>query len=341
MKETSVETNSAKVTLNTASKYGGWLAAIDPQIFGLVIALVVLVTVIGMREPGAFFTTVNMLSIGESITLVGLTALAQMVVMIMGGLDISIGTIVGMCSAAAGVAMLSAPNNALGAFAGILVALAVGLLAGSINGLIVTRGKIDPIIVTLGTLSAYRGVALLITGDGYAVNVRNNAFNAIGNTGIMGIPISIIVLILSIFAFHFFLENTILGRNIFAIGANPITARLAGIHIDLTKLAMYTLAGLVAALAAVMYTARTQSGQPISGSDELALQAITAAILGGVSMKGGKGSVVGVVLGILIIGTLNNGMILLNIPTFYQRVARGLLLIIAVLIQNWRLKARK
>ena len=100
---------------------------------------------------------------------------------------------------------------------------------------------------------------------------------------------------------------------------------------------MYALAGLMAAIAAIVYTARTKSGQPVSGSEELALQAITAAILGGVSLKGGRGSVIGVFLGVLIIGTLNNGMILMSIPTFYQRVARGLLLIVAVLIQNWRM----
>jgi ribose transport system permease protein len=136
--------------------------------------------------------------------------------------------------------------------------------------------------------------------------------------------------------YHYALEHTTDGRNIFAIGGNPVAARLAGVNLDRYKLAMYVLAGLMAAVAAVVYTARTKSGQPVSGSEELALQAITAAILGGVALKGGKGKVLGVVLGMLIIGTLNNGMILMSIPTFYQRVARGLLLIIAVLIQNWR-----
>lgn len=339
MSQSSAEIRPAKRAIKNGAT--GRFAALDPQIVGLIIALVALIAIIGTQTPDAFFTYVNALSIGEGVTLVGLTALAAMVIMIMGGLDISIGSLVGLCSAAAGVAMLGVANTVGGALVGILAAVGAGLLGGLINGLVVTRGKIDPIIVTLGTYSAYRGVALLITGDGYAVNVRNEPFNAIGIGSLLGIPLSIIVLLAAIVIFHFFLENTTPGRNIFAIGGNPVAARLAGVNVDRYKLAMYTLSGLMAAIAAIVYTARTKSGQPVSGSEELALQAITAAILGGVSMKGGRGNVIGVILAVLIIGTLNNGMILMSIPTFYQRVARGLLLIVAVLIQTWRMRAKK
>jgi ribose/xylose/arabinose/galactoside ABC-type transport system permease subunit len=341
MSQSSIEIMSTKKAMKNGNGHTNWFTAIDPQIVGLFIALIALVALIGFRIPAAFFTSVNLLSIGEGVTLVGLTALAAMAVMVMGGLDISIGSLVGICSAAAGVAMLGATNTLGGALIGMLAAIAGGLLGGLLNGVIVTKGKIDPIIVTLGTYSAYRGIALLMTGNGYAVNVRNEAFNAMGTGVFLGIPYAILVFILACVMFHFFLEHTAPGRNIFAIGGNPVAARLAGINLDRYKLAMYTLSGLMAAVAAILYTARTKSGQPISGSEELALQAITAAILGGVSMKGGKGNVTGVLLAVLIIGTLNNGMILLSIPTFYQRVARGLLLIIAVLIQNWRIRKKK
>jgi ribose transport system permease protein len=340
MSQSIIQARPSEKSLNNSSVFAKWFTNFDPQILGLIIALVILVAIIGVREPVAFFTGVNLLSIGEGITLVGLTALGEMVVMIMGGLDIAIGSLVGLCSAAAGVAMLGYSNTPVGALLGILVAIAGGWCGGFLNGVIVIKGKIDPIIVTLGTYSVYRGVALLMTGNGYAVNVRNDAFNALGTSSILGLPISIIVLLVAIVIFHFGLEHTSFGRNIFAIGGNPIAARLAGINLDRSKLIVYTLSGLMAAVAAIIYTARTKSGQPISGSEELALQAITAVILGGVSMKGGKGMVAGVILGVLIIGTLNNGMILLSIPTFYQRVARGMLLIIAVLIQNWRVRMR-
>lgn len=313
----------------------------DPQVMGLLIALIVIVAIIGMQTPDNFFNIVNVLNIGQAITLVGLTALAQMVVMILGGLDISIGSLVGLCSAAAGMAMLNADNTLAGAMLGILAALAGGITGGLINGLLVTKGKIDPIIVTLGTYLSYRGVALLITGNGYAVNVRNDFFNSIGTGMLWNIPIAIIILFLTILVVYFLLEHTTFGRRIFAIGGNPVASRLAGINLDRNKLIVYMLSGLMAGIAAILYTARTKSGQPVSGSEELAIQAITAAILGGVSLKGGKGNVFGVVLAVLIIGTLNNGMILLSVPTFYQRVARGLLLIIAVIIQNLRFLSRR
>ncbi len=313
---------------------------LDPQIAGLLATFVALLVLGGILIPGQFFTVVNLLSIGEGITLIGLTALAAAIVLIMGGLDVSIGSLVGFCSAAAGVAMLRVDL----ALAGIAAAVVIGLAGGFFNGFLITKGKLEPIIVTLATFSAYRGLALLTTGDGYAVNIRNDAFNAIGEANILGIPLTILILVAAIVIFIVLLGYTPVGRNIYAIGGNPVAARLAGVNLDRYKLFVYTLAGLMAAIAAILLSARTKSGQPISGSEGLELQAITAAILGGVSTRGGRGTVVGVILGVLIIGTLNNAMILLSIPTFYQRVARGLLLIIAVLIQNWpmlRARARR
>ena len=179
MSEPSTGLKSTKHISKNKNEHTGWLASVDPQVVGLVIALAGLVALFGSQVPDAFFfTPINMLSIGEGVTLVGLTALAEMTVMIMGGLDISIGSMVGICSAAAGVAMLDVVNTPGGALIGILAAVSAGLIGGLLNGVIVTKGKIDPIIVTLGTYSAYRGVALLITGNGYAVNVRNDAFNS-------------------------------------------------------------------------------------------------------------------------------------------------------------------
>lgn len=312
------------------------LQAVDQQVVGLVIALAALLLIFGIRIPGQFFKPMNLMSIGEGVTLIGMATLAASLVLILGGLDVSVGSLVGFCSAAAGVAMIRIDSP----LAGIAAALLVGMVGGLVNGIGVTKGKIEPIIVTLATYSAYRGFALLTTG-GYAVNVRNAAFNHLGNGTVLGIPITIMMLLAAIFSFIYLLSHTTVGRNIYAIGGNPDAARLAGINVDLYKLGVYTLAGLMAGLAAIILSSRTKSGQPISGSEGLELQAITAAILGGISTKGGKGTIIGAMLGVLIIGTLNNGMILLSIPTFYQRVARGLLLIVAVLIQNWQMRPRQ
>ena len=288
--------------------------AIDPQILGLLIALGVLLIFFGYRIPGEFFRGANLISIGEGITLIGVAALAEAIVMIMGGLDISIGSLVGLCSVAAGVAMLSVDNAGVG----LAVALGVGMLGGLVNGLIITKGRLDPVVVTLGTFTAYRGFALLIAPGGYAVNVRNDFFNSIGTATILGLTVTVIILLVAAVAFYVLLGYTTMGRSIFAIGGNPVEARLAGIRVDRYKIAVYTLAGLMAGIGAIILTARTKSGQPISGSEGLELQAITAAILGGVSTRGGKGTIVGAMLGVLIIGTLNNGMILTAVPSFYQ-----------------------
>ena len=145
------------------------LPAVEPQLLGLLIALVILLVAGAVLAPGQFFKPVNLISIGEGITLIGLTTLAAAVVLILGGLDISIGSLVGFCSAAAGVAMVQADSP----WAGIGAALLVGVLGGALNGIIITKGKLEPVIVTLATYSAYRGLALLTTGNGYAVNVRN------------------------------------------------------------------------------------------------------------------------------------------------------------------------
>ena len=310
---------------------------VDPQLLGLLVALALLLVAGGLLAPGQFFKPVNLISIGEGITLIGLTALAAAVVMILGGLDISIGSLVGFCSAAAGVMMMQVDS----VWAGLGAALVVGVVCGMINGVIITKGKLDPVIVTLATYSAFRGLALLTTGNGYAVNVRNVWFNRISTTTFAGLPIPVIILIVAVVVFVFLMGYTTIGRNVYAIGGNPNAARLAGINLDRYKLFVYTLSGFMAGLAAILLTARTKSGQPISGSEGLEMQAITAAILGGVSNRGGKGAIIGAILGVLIIGVLNNIMILMSVPTFYQRIARGLLLIIAALIMNWSLFAPK
>jgi ribose transport system permease protein/L-arabinose transport system permease protein len=321
---------------STNARGGSWFKSLDPQLVGLAIALGMLVLIIGVQAPDKFFRISNLLNIGQAVTLIGLTGLAATVVIISGGLDISIGSIVGLCSAAAALAMVAVDNAA----AGIAAALAMGLAAGLVNGLLITVGGINPVITTLGTLSAYRGIAWIMTG-GYAVGVSNKTFNSIGSGELLGIPIPLVILIVVAVLFYIFLAYTDVGRNIFAMGGNPNAARLAGINLDRYKVGIYMLSGFCAALAAIVLTARTNSGQPASGSAGLELEAITAAVLGGTAMTGGVGSVIGTMLGVLIIGTLNNGMILLNVPSFYQFVARGVLLIVAMLIQNWRTRASR
>jgi len=296
----------------------------------LIAALAILVTIIASQSK-YFFLPSNLLNIGLAITLLGLLAIGQTVVIISGGLDISVGSMTGLCSVAAAVAV-GASNSAI---AGVGAGMLVGALAGAGNAFIIIVGRVNPVIATLATFSAYQGLALLTT-NGSAVGISNDTFNNLGSGRILEVPIPLIMLVAVAILFFIFLRFTDIGRNIYAMGGNPVAARLSGINLNAYKFGIYTLSGIVAGLTGVILSARTTSGQPISGSQGLELQAITAAVLGGCALSGGKGTIGGTILGVLILGTLNNGMILMNVPTFYQLLARGLVLVVAVMIQEWR-----
>jgi ribose/xylose/arabinose/galactoside ABC-type transport system permease subunit len=304
--------------------------ALGAQNISLLIALAALVAIIGVQNED-FFLTSNLINIGVAISLLGVVSIAMTVVIVSGGLDISVGSTAGLASVAAAGALTAADSAAFGVAAGI----GCGAVAGAVNGLIITVGRVNPVIATLATYSAYRGVAFAVT-DGEAVAVDNDTFIAIGSDRVLGIPYPVIVLGVVAVAFFVFLRYTDVGRNIYAMGGNPVAARLAGISLSKYRLGIYTLSGAVAGLAGVLLTAKTLAGEPSAGTAGLELEAITAALLGGCALAGGKGTVVGALLGVTIIGVLDNGLILLNVPSFYQLIAKGALLVIAVMIQEWR-----
>ena len=302
---------------------------IDPLIAALLIALGILIMIIGVQKPGIFFLPANILNIGQAVTMLGLVALAETVVIIMGGLDLSAGSVVGLVSIL--IALSMRDNNNI--FVGIAMGLIAGAAAGLFNGLLITKGRIEPIIATLGTMAVFRGLAFTVT-NGAPIGIMDKAFNKIGSGHVLGIPNPVIILILVALGFYILLNLTYMGRHIYAVGGNAVAAGLTGININRYKLGVYALSGLIAGVAAIILTARSNAGQPNAGVN-FELDAITAAALGGTAMSGGKGSVLGTILGVLIIGVLNNGMVLLGVSQFYQFIARGALLIIAVLIQRW------
>ena len=285
-----------------------------------------------MIKTDKFLLKANLLNIGVSVSLVGLVAIVETVVIVSGGLDISVGSVAGLASVSGAIAMEHWPHTVFG----ILAALAAGLIAGAINGIIITILRVNPVIATLATLSGFRGVALLFT-NGSAVGVLDQTFNKIGSGRPLGLPFPILILAGVAVVIHIMLRYTVAGRNIYAIGGNPIAARLSGISLNRYRLGVYMLSGLGAGIAGIVLTARTHSGQPASGSQGLELEAVTAALLGGCALNGGKGTIFGTVLAVLLLGTLTNGMILLGIQSFYQLVAKGSLLVLAVTIQQYRL----
>ena len=302
---------------------------------GLLVALIILFVLISVLAPSKFLRPVNMMNIALAISVTGLVAIAETIVMISGGLDVSVSAIVGLASVTAAIGVRATNSWVLGVLAGLLA----GLLAGAVNGGLITKGRMNPVITTLATISVFSGLAYLVT-KGQAVGVSNDTFNSIGNGRVFGIPIPVIILVVMAVVMTIFLNRTDIGRNIYALGGNPNAARLAGINLNRYKMGIYMLCGVVCGLAAVISTGRTNSGIPTTTQTDLNFQAITAAVLGGTALAGGKGTLVGTLLGVLIIGTLSNGMIILGVPIFYQMLGRGLLLIFAVLLQEWQMRRR-
>ena len=308
------------------------LNAVGVQNISLLIALAALVAFIGARNSN-FFLVSNIKTVGTTVSIVGVLAIVQTVVMLIGGLDISVGSAAGLTSVVSAMVFTSSHSAGVG----MLAAVGVGVLTGLFNGLVIIYGRVNAVIATLATYAGYRGLANLISnGRAQGYTGKDGTFVFIARGSIAGIPTLIWILVVIAVAVHLLLRYTDIGRNIYAMGGNATAARLAGINLNRYVIGCYIAAGVVAAIAGIMLTARTGSGQPTSGSQGLELQSITAAALGGVAMQGGKGTVSGTILAVLLLGVLQNGLTILNVNSFWQDIAQGFLLVIAVIIQQRR-----
>ncbi|MDP5309452.1 MULTISPECIES: ABC transporter permease [Streptomyces] len=316
-----------------ASSMPKLLSRISGQNISLIGALILVLGLFGVLNDN-YLSLSNMQVIAEAATITGLLAIVQTVVIICGGLDISVGSQAGVASVVSAMVFTSTGTNA---FLGMAAAIGVGLLIGALNGLIIVYGRVNPTIATLAGLAAYKGLAQLLSdgrAQGYVLN--NDVFIFLGRGKIAGLPVMVWILVVVAVAVHILLRYTDIGRNIYAIGGNDTAARLAGININKYLICVYALIGIVAAIAGILLTARTGSGQPTSGSEGLELKAITAAALGGAALKGGKGGIGGTLLAVALLGALENGLTVQGINSFWQNVAQGALLVIAVVIQQRR-----
>jgi ribose transport system permease protein len=312
------------------------LSSIGVQNVSLLLALAALIAFIGVQNSNFFYVS-NIETIGTTVAIVGVLAVVQTVVMLLGGLDISVGSQAGLTSVVSAMVFMSTGS----ALVGIAAALVLGLCTGLLNGIIIIYGRVNAVIATLATFAAYRGVANLVS-DGRAQGYVgiNHLFVFLARGDIFGIPALIWILLLVAVLVQLMLHFTDIGRNIYAVGGNATAARLAGIPLNRYIIGVYMLTGTVAALAGVLLTARTGSGQPTSGSQGLELQSITATALGGVALQGGRGTIVGTILAVILLGVLENGLIILNVNSFWQDIAQGFLLVIAVVIQQRRAGGR-
>ncbi|MGC0314154.1 ABC transporter permease [Kitasatospora acidiphila] len=309
------------------------LATVGGQNLSLIGALALVVALFGSLNSN-FLSWANIQVIAEAATISGLLAVVQTVVIICGALDISVGSQAGLASVVSAMVFTSTGANP---FAGMGAAIALGSLIGLFNGVVIVYGRVNPTIATLAGLAAYKGVAQLVSNgsaQGYVLN--DPVFIFLSRGSIAGLPVMVWLLIVVAAAIHVLLKYTDIGRNIYAIGGNDTAARLAGINLNKYLISAYALSGMVAALAGILLTARTGSGQPVSGSEGLELQSITAAALGGCALKGGKGGIGGTLLAVALLGALSNGLTVQGINAFWQNVAQGGLLVAAVVIQQRR-----
>jgi L-arabinose transport system permease protein len=296
---------------------------------GMLVVFLLLFAALSIFVPN-FFSLINMKGLALSVSMVGMVSCTMLFCLASGHFDLSIEAIV----AASGVLCAVVINSTGSIFLGILAGLAGGALVGFINGVIIAKFKINALITTLATMQIVRGLGYTISG-GQAVGIKEPAFYALGNAAFLGVPAPVWITIACFVLFGFILNKTVFGRNTLAIGGNEEASRLAGIDVDREKIIIFTIQGLVAASAGIILASRMTSGQPMT-SQGFALEVIAACVLGGISLTGGIGTMTGVIVGVLIMGTVQNAMNLLNIPAFYQYVARGLILLGAVLFDRFK-----
>lgn len=300
---------------------------------GTLLGLLCLILLFWLLTP-YFLTVPNLLNVAQQTAINAIIAVGLTFVIITAGIDLSVGSIL----AFSGVVLASVLNIGLPLPLAVLAGLLVGLLCGSINGTLIAYGKLPPFIATLGMMSVARGAALMYT-NGRPVSGFSSDFRFLANGKVMAIPTSIIIMIIVYLLAHFILTRTKFGRYVYAIGGNEEAARLSGINVAVNKIVVYAICGMLSGLAAVILTARLNSAQPIAGIN-YELDAIAATVIGGTSLMGGEGQVLGTLVGALIMGVLRNGLNLLGVSSFLQQTIIGSVIIIAVLI-DMSLKRRK
>ena len=299
---------------------------------GLVVIFVLAFALVSIFVPN-FLTERNMLGLLQSVVTVGIVACTMMFCLAARDFDLSVGSIV----AFAGMVAVMASNATGSIMVGILAALLCGGAVGLINGVVIAKFRINALITTLATMQIVRGLAL-IASDGRAVGINDPNFYQLALSKLLGIPTPIWVLAILFVVFGFVLNRTVFGKNTLAIGGNPEASRLAGVNVDWTRIWIFTLQGTVCAIAGILLASRITSGQP-NAAIGLELSVISACVLGGVSLAGGRAAIAGVIVGVMIMGIAENVMNLLNIPAFYQYIVRGVILLLAVLLDNLRSSA--
>lgn len=291
--------------------------------------LIIIGIILSIASP-YFLTINNLLAIGVQTTVIALLGIGVTFVIITAGIDLSVGSILGL----SGIVTTLSMSSGINMYLAIILGLLAGTLAGVINGIVTAKGKIHSFIATLGMMGIARGITLLLTG-GIPVSGLPAGFDFMGSGKILGLPVPIIILILAAIVAHIVLSKTKIGRYTYAMGSNKEASLLSGINVDKYMIIVFGISGFMASLAGIVQASRLITGQPTAGTG-YELDAIASAVIGGTSLLGGEGSISGTIIGALIMGVLRNGANLLNISDFIQRIVIGVIIIAAVIYDRHR-----
>jgi len=316
------------------------------------VALILVLAYFSVMAPN-FLTAANAVIVSKHVALNAFLAIGMTFVIITGGIDLSVGSIVGLCAMVAGWLVLNGVDLGIGytvwfnTWEIVGITLLVGIGVGLINGILITRLNVAPFIATLGTLYIARGAALLSSGGRTFPNLSGSeefgtsSFPFIGTGTLMGLPVMIWLLVAVALAAHYISRRTPLGRHIYAVGGNERGAALSGVKVNRVKLFVYMFSGFCAALVGIIIASQLQAAHPATG-ETFELNAIAAAVLGGTSMSGGRGRIFGTIIGAFVIGILSDGLIMMGVSSFWQTVIKGVVIVLAVVVDQAqsRLQAR-
>ncbi|WP_105531459.1 L-arabinose ABC transporter permease AraH [Solimicrobium silvestre] len=282
-----------------------------------------------------FFSTTNIIGLMLSVAQIGMVACTMMLCLASRDFDLSVGSTIAFAGVLGAIILEQTHSVALTVIGGLLA----GALIGAGNGVLIAYLRVNALIATLATMLMVRGLAFIVS-HGQAVGIANEDFISFGDTRLLGLPLPILVTAACFVVFGVLLNHTVFGRNTLAIGGNPEAARLAGVKVERLRVWIFLLQGLITAMAGLILASRITSGQP-NAAQGFELDVISACVLGGVSLQGGKARIFGVLIGVLIMGTLENVMNLMDVDAFYQYLMRGLILLIAVLLDQLKTTAHR
>ena len=297
---------------------------------GLGVFLILLMVFFTFKSP-YFFSFKNFLNIFKSVSVIGITAAGIMLIIISGGIDLSTGAQMAFIGSFIAEFL---QNGAIPWYIGMLISCAIGACVGLINGLLVTKGGFVPFIATLGMMNIIRGTAYIIS-DAQSVYLSEPHFQWMGSGKIGSIPVPVILFVLAFVVTWAVLKYTTFGRKVYSIGGNPEASRLAGINVTGITISLYMITGILASISGMVLLGMSGSSVPSAG-ETYGTDIVTAVLLGGASLRGGKGNIVATFVGVMTIGVMNNGMTLLNIPQFWQIFAKGVLMLMAVALDRMR-----